>query len=95
MTKKEEEMRMALERVWELLHEGAEDRKTSLAYGCVQKYQDGTSLWYEPISDTGNGFVLRKGQFINSRYSEARGAYVLDQDDPSVIAVYEKREGRR
>ena len=95
MTKNEEEMRLALERVWELLHEDTENRETSLAYGCVRQYQDGTSLWYEPISDTEDGFVLRKGQLVNSRYSEVRGAYILDQDDPSVIAVYEKREGRR
>lgn len=95
MTRKEEEMRQVLERVWEMLHEGTEDDKTSLSYGCVQRYQDGTSLWYEPISDTADGFVLRKGQRFGSQYSEARGQYILGQDDPSVIAVYERKEGRR
>ena len=95
MTQKEEEMRQVLERIWELLHEGSEDDKMGLSYGCVQRYHDGTSLWYEPISDTADGFVLRNGQRFGSQYSEAREQYILDQDDPSVIAVYEKMEGRQ
>lgn len=95
MTRMEEEMRQLLERVWEMLHEGAEDDKTGLSYGCVQRYQDGTSLWYEPISDTADGFVLRKGRRFESQYSEAREQYILDLDDPSVIAVYERKDVRR
>ena len=30
-----------------------------LDYGVVREFKDGTTLWYEPITDEINGFVLR------------------------------------
>ena len=31
----------------------------SLTYGIIKKFKNGTSLWYEPITDNLDGFVLR------------------------------------
>jgi hypothetical protein len=31
-----------------------------LEYGAVQEYGNGTTLWFEPITDTLDGFVLRR-----------------------------------
>ena len=31
-----------------------------LRYGFVEEFEDGTTLWYEPITDYLDGFVLRK-----------------------------------
>lgn len=30
-----------------------------LMYGVIKNFDDGTSLWYEPITDEIDGFVLR------------------------------------
>lgn len=94
MDQYERELRRAIEEVWDLLHEnGKEDEEApGLAYGCVREYRDGTSLWYEPVSDTADGFVLRRGRPVECRYSEARGLFILDPDDPDVIAVFERKE---
>lgn len=94
MTKHEEEMRLALERVWELLHEKEEGPK-QLSYGCLLKFENGTSLWYEAVSDMEDGFVLRRGCEVRSQYSQKRQAYILDPDDPGVIDIYERRRERK
>lgn len=31
-----------------------------LTYGFIEKFENGTVLWYEPITDYLDGFVLRK-----------------------------------
>lgn len=31
----------------------------SLTYGIIKEFKNGTSLWYEPITDNLDGFVLR------------------------------------
>ena len=31
-----------------------------LTYGFIKEFEDGTTLWYEPIADTVDGFTLRK-----------------------------------
>ena len=33
----------------------------SLTYGCVAEFLDGTSLWFEPITDGLDALVLRDG----------------------------------
>lgn len=35
-----------------------------LKYGIIKEFEDGTILWYEPITDTIDGFVLRKYDFV-------------------------------
>lgn len=35
-----------------------------LRYGLIEEFEDGTTLWYEPITDTIDGFVLRKHYFV-------------------------------
>lgn len=31
-----------------------------LTYGIIKEFEDGTTLWYEPITDVIDAFVLRK-----------------------------------
>lgn len=31
-----------------------------LRYGLIEEFEDGTILWYEPITDELDGFVLRE-----------------------------------
>ena len=31
-----------------------------LKYGIIKEFEDGIILWFEPITDTIDGFVLRK-----------------------------------
>jgi hypothetical protein len=65
--------------------------KQELSYGIVKKYDNGTTLWFEPITDETDGFVLRKsGSTIQSVFSEKRDTYIMDRNDPNVIAVYGK-----
>lgn len=60
-----------------------------LTYGIIQKYGDGTTLWFEPITDTLDGFVLRKSdQTIQTVFSENRQAYVADIADPNIIRIF-------
>lgn len=30
-----------------------------LEYGIIKEFKDGTTLWYEPVTDTLDAFVLR------------------------------------
>lgn len=30
-----------------------------LRYGLIEEFEDGTTLWYEPITDVIDGFTLR------------------------------------
>lgn len=65
--------------------------KQELSYGIVKKYDNGTTLWFEPITDEKDGFVLRKSDStIQSIFSEKRDTYIMDRNDPNVIAVYEQ-----
>jgi hypothetical protein len=66
--------------------------KPELVYGIVREYSNGTTLWFEPITDELDGFVLRKsGGSIQSVFSEDRDVYIADMNDPNIIAVYEQK----
>lgn len=68
------------------------DKQSELAYGIVRKFEDGTTLWYEPITDEIDGFVLRGSKDrIQTVYSEKREAYIMDSQDKNIISVYPKR----
>lgn len=63
--------------------------KQELSCGIIKKYKNETTLWFEPIADETDGFVLRKsGSTIQSVFSEKRDTYIMDRNDPNVIAVY-------
>lgn len=67
--------------------------KQELSYGIIKKYENGTALWFEPVTDEKDGFVLRKsGSKIQSAFSEKRDTYIMDRNDPGVIAVYAQRD---
>ena len=34
--------------------------REKLGYGLIEEFEDGTTLWYEPITDVIDGFTLRK-----------------------------------
>jgi hypothetical protein len=36
------------------------DMMEQLGYGLIEEFENGTTLWYEPITDVIDGFVLRK-----------------------------------
>ena len=66
--------------------------KPELVYGIVREYSNGTTLWFEPITDELDGVVLRKsGGSIQSVFSEDRDVYIADMNDPNIIAVYEQK----
>lgn len=33
--------------------------REKLGYGLIKEFEDGTTLWYEPITDVIDGFTLR------------------------------------
>lgn len=42
-----------------------------LTYGIIQEFEDGTTLWFEPITDERDGFALRQSDgSIQSVYSD-------------------------
>lgn len=45
----------------------SETIEQELAYGIVKEYKNGTVLWFEPITDILDGFVLRdsKGEILS------------------------------
>ncbi len=65
------------------------DKPHELVYGIVREYSNGTTLWFEPITDELDGFVLRKsGGSIQTVFSEDRDVYIADMNDPNIVAVY-------
>ena len=69
------------------------DKPEELAYGIVREYSNGTTLWFEPITDELDGFVLRKsGGSIQTVFSEDRDVYIADMNDPNIVAVYEQKK---
>lgn len=64
-----------------------------LIYGIVREYSNGTALWFEPITDELDGFVLRKsGGLIQTVFSEERDVYIADINDPNIVAVYKPQK---
>jgi len=60
-----------------------------LTYGIIREYDNGTTLWFEPITDTLDGFVLRKSdQTIQTVFSEDREAYIADTADPNIVRIF-------
>ena len=39
--------------------QGVTKNRSRLSYGVIREYKDGTTLWYEPLTDRIYGFVLR------------------------------------
>ncbi|NBK99401.1 MAG: hypothetical protein EOM50_15545 [Erysipelotrichia bacterium] len=69
------------------------DKPHELVYGIVMEYSNGTTLWFEPITDELDGFVLRKsGGSIQTVFSEDRDAYIADMNDPNIVAVYGQKK---
>lgn len=69
------------------------DKPHELVYGIVREYSNGTTLWFEPITDELDGFVLRKsGGSIQTVFSEDRDAYIADMNDPNIVAVYGQKK---
>lgn len=63
-----------------------------IPYGIIRKFENGTTLWYEPITDETDGFVLRVRESpIQTVFSEKRGAYIMDLEDDKIIAVFPKK----
>lgn len=68
------------------------EKQPELAYGIIREFQDGTTLWYEPITDEIDGFVLRGNKgLIQTVFSEKREAYIMDSQDENILDVYPKR----
>ena len=68
------------------------DNQSGLAYGIIRKFENGTTLWYEPITDEIDGFVLRENKgCVQTVYSEKREAYIMDCKDENIIDVFPKR----
>lgn len=64
-----------------------------LSYGIVREYNNGTTLWFEPITDELDGFVLRKSDgTIQTIFSKDRDAYIIDKNDPNIIDIYEQKK---
>ena len=60
-----------------------------LSHGLIKKYDNGTTLWFGAITDETDGFILRKSNTpIFSVFSEKRATYMMDMDDPNIIAIY-------
>jgi len=68
------------------------NNQSGLAYGIIREFEDGTTLWYEPITDEIDGFVLRGNEgYVQTVYSEKREAYIMDYKDENIIDVFPKR----
>ena len=63
--------------------------ENELTYGIIREYANGTTLWFEPITDTLDGFILRKSDHsIKTVFSEEREAYISDTTDQNIIRVF-------
>lgn len=51
-----------------------------LQYGIVKEFEDGTILWFEPVTDEKDGFVLRKGS-----NDDILAVYTRDSYPPEAI----------
>lgn len=68
-------------------------KNKELSYGIVKKYDNGTTLWFEPVTDELDGFVLRKsGSLVESVFSKVRETYIMDKNDPNILAIYEQKK---
>ena len=68
------------------------NNQSGLVYGIIREFEDGTTLWYEPITDETDGFVLRGNEgYVQTVYSEKREAYIMDDKDENIIDVFPKR----
>jgi hypothetical protein len=68
-------------------------KNKELSYGIVKKYENGTTLWFEPVTDELDGFILRKsGSLVESVLSKVRETYIMDKNDPNILAIYEQRK---
>lgn len=95
LMEKERRGELSTEEIGAILHRphvvvsSQEDKE--LSYGIVKKYDNDTTLWFEPVTDELDGFVLRKsGSLVESVFSKVRETYIMDKNDPNILAIYEQ-----